>query len=149
MPALLEIRRSFPAKLRLFTLFSLGIFLVVITVIRLPLNFDHGMAQVNRTTWASVEAFTAAFVANIPTLYTLRRRTPVKQPHSPGDGLHVTIGSGNAGKNQRISNETFMSEETLVKEPGDMVTRQVELFERRQEAEWNGSSSKVKDNNAT
>lgn len=107
------------------------------------------MLQVNRTTWVSVKAFTAAFVANVPTLYTLRRRTPVKQPHSPADGLHVTIGSGNAGKNRRISDATFMSEETLIKEPGDIVTRHVELFERRQEAELNGSSSRVKDNNAS
>lgn len=34
--------------------------------------------QVNRTTWASVESFTAAFVANIPTLYALRKALPEK-----------------------------------------------------------------------
>jgi hypothetical protein len=76
MPTLLSIQRSLPARLRLASLFSLGLFLVAVTVIRLPLNFANGSAQVNRTTWASVEAFTAAFVANVPTLYTLRRRAP-------------------------------------------------------------------------
>jgi hypothetical protein len=59
-------------------LFSLGVFLVIITVIRLPLNIKDSSFQVNRTTWASVESFTAAFVANVPTLYTLRKKLPEK-----------------------------------------------------------------------
>jgi hypothetical protein len=42
MPELLAIRRSFPVKVRFFALFSLGIFLVVITVIGFPLNYDRG-----------------------------------------------------------------------------------------------------------
>ena len=75
--------------------------------------------------------------------------TPVKQPHSPADGLHVPIGSGNTRKNRRISDATFMSKKTLTKEPGDIVTQHVEPFECRQEAQPNGSSSRMKDNNAT
>lgn len=43
------------------------------TIVRLEENFTSGAFQVNRITWASVEAFAAAFVANMPTLYTLRR----------------------------------------------------------------------------
>jgi hypothetical protein len=45
------------------------------TIVRLDENFSSGALQVNRTIWASVEAFASAFVANMPTLYTLRRRT--------------------------------------------------------------------------
>lgn len=73
MSALLEILRSFPVNLRLFS-FSLGIFPVVRIVICLPVNFSDGMCQVNRTTWASVECFVAAFVANIFIFNTLRRK---------------------------------------------------------------------------
>jgi hypothetical protein len=76
MPTLFSIQRSLGQRLRLAGLFSIGFFLVAITIIRLPLNFANGSAQVNRTTWASVESFAAAFVANIPTLFTLRRRAP-------------------------------------------------------------------------
>lgn len=76
MPTLFSIQRSLGERLRLAGLFSIGLFLVAITIIRLPLNFANGSAQVNRTTWASVESFAAAFVANLPTLYTLRRRAP-------------------------------------------------------------------------
>jgi hypothetical protein len=42
-----------------------------------------------------------------------------------------------------------MSKKTLTKEPGDIVTQHVEPFECRQEAQPNGSSSRMKDNNAT
>jgi hypothetical protein len=159
-PALFEIRRSFSAKLRLFSLFSLGIFLVIITVIRLPLNFNHGTYQVNRTTWASVESFVAAFVANIPTLYTLRRR-PKVQPPPIGEGMNVTIGSGNAGvNNRRPSDDTLMSEETFDHDPAldkdygvprdDGISRvktSIEIFERAAEGNWPlPGPSRVKDN---
>ena len=59
-------------------LFSLGAFLVVITTIRLPVIIKDSSLQVSRTTWASVEVFIAAFVANAPTLYALRRELPEK-----------------------------------------------------------------------
>ncbi|KAE9366783.1 hypothetical protein N431DRAFT_495177 [Stipitochalara longipes BDJ] len=147
MPALFEIRRSFPAKLRLFGLFSIGIFLVVITVIRLPLNFDHGMYQVNRTTWASVESFGAAFVANIPTLYTLRKRQKATPPPI-GEGMDRTIG---------VSDDSFMSEETFDHDPAldkeygnSRVAASIEIFERAAQGDWPlPGPSRVKDNNAT
>lgn len=39
---------------------------------RLP-YYASSTAQVNRNTWGSVEEFFAAFVANVPTLFTLRK----------------------------------------------------------------------------
>ena len=54
------------------------------TIARLDENFTSGALQVNRTIWASVEAFASAFVANMPTLYTLRRET------SSPDGTQVS-----------------------------------------------------------
>jgi hypothetical protein len=44
---------------------------VAITIIRLPQNASHATAQVNRTTWASTELLTSAFVVNAPALYSL------------------------------------------------------------------------------
>lgn len=89
MPVIFKIQRSLVERLRIIALLSVGFFLVAITVVRLPINFANGSAQVNRTTWASVESFGAAFVANVPTLFTLRRRSP----HLTSGSLSATNGS--------------------------------------------------------
>jgi hypothetical protein len=52
------------------------------TIVRLDENYSSGALQVNRTIWASVEAFASAFVANVPTLYTLRKRSH-RSNHTP------------------------------------------------------------------
>jgi len=75
MPILFRVKRSFKEKLQLVGLFSIGFILVAMTIARLDENYSSGALQVNRTIWASVEAFASAFVANMPTLYTLRRRS--------------------------------------------------------------------------
>ncbi len=66
-------------KLQLYALFLFGIFIVAITVVRLPQNWNNATAQVNRTTWASAELLASAIVANAPMLYILnkRRREPL------------------------------------------------------------------------
>ncbi|KIN08869.1 hypothetical protein OIDMADRAFT_108191 [Oidiodendron maius Zn] len=85
MPSLISVRRSFVAarpllilysKLRLIAIFSLGIFLIIISIFRLPINFSHGLEQADRTIWASTESLVAAIVANFPTLYALRKQAP-------------------------------------------------------------------------
>ena len=60
-------------KLQLAALFAIGLFIVVITIIRLPQNAEHSTVQVNRTTWANVELFAAAIVSNAPVLYGFYR----------------------------------------------------------------------------
>jgi hypothetical protein len=74
MPFLLRMRRSLIERLQLTALFSIGVFLIAVALIRLPVW--GSTAQVNRNTWGSVEQFAAALVANVPTLYTLRKRRP-------------------------------------------------------------------------
>lgn len=59
--------------MQLAALFAIGLFIVVITIIRLPQNARHSTVQVNRTTWANVELFAAAIVANAPVLYGFYR----------------------------------------------------------------------------
>jgi hypothetical protein len=63
-------------RLALIGLFSIGFLLVAVAVARLPI-YGNGTSQVNRNTWGSVEEFAAAFVANVPTLFALRRREDV------------------------------------------------------------------------
>ncbi|KAH8689480.1 hypothetical protein BGW36DRAFT_308633 [Talaromyces proteolyticus] len=69
IPVLIMVRRSFTQKFQLGGLFALGLFIVAITIIRLPQNAQNSALQVNRTTWASTELLTAAIVANAPVIY--------------------------------------------------------------------------------
>lgn len=66
------------SRLQLFALFSLGILLLIIAILRLPI-YSNGTSQVRRYTWGSVEQFSAALVANLPTLYALRKDKPTEQ----------------------------------------------------------------------
>ncbi|OQD93837.1 hypothetical protein PENVUL_c169G05256 [Penicillium vulpinum] len=71
IPILVMVKRSNVEKLQLAILFAVGLFIVAITIARLPQNVKNYSAQVNRTTWASVELLAAAIVANAPVLYGL------------------------------------------------------------------------------
>ncbi|KAI9682540.1 MAG: hypothetical protein M1829_000333 [Trizodia sp. TS-e1964] len=68
---LIQVKRPLLQKLQLGVLFSAGFFLIAITGIRLYENFDTGIAQVDRATWASAECLVASFVANTPVIYGL------------------------------------------------------------------------------
>ncbi|BCS17822.1 uncharacterized protein APUU_10650S [Aspergillus puulaauensis] len=72
MPWLLRVRKSWWKRLQYISLFSIGLLLIAIAIVRLP-YYASSTAQVNRNTWGSVEEFFAAFVANVPTLFTLRK----------------------------------------------------------------------------
>ncbi|CAG8975613.1 hypothetical protein HYALB_00006820 [Hymenoscyphus albidus] len=90
LPTLLKLKRSGYAKFRILFLFTLGIFLVAITVIRLPFNFKDLTFQEHLTTLTSVEIFVAAFIANTPTLYALRKPHPCssEQTNCPLREIH-------------------------------------------------------------
>jgi hypothetical protein len=66
-------------RISLIGLFSIGFLLIAIAIVRLPI-YGNGTSQVNRNTWGSVEAFAAAFVANVPTLFALRNKTESRDP---------------------------------------------------------------------
>ncbi|KAH7000841.1 hypothetical protein B0J12DRAFT_722695 [Macrophomina phaseolina] len=74
------LRRPLLQRLHIASLFCLGIFIVAITIIRLPQNHNQAVSQVNRTTWASIELFVAAVAVNAPVLYTLRRDASTMRP---------------------------------------------------------------------
>ncbi|KAB8230877.1 uncharacterized protein BDW43DRAFT_149239 [Aspergillus alliaceus] len=89
MPWLLKVKTTWIRRLQLVGLFAIGLLLIAIAIVRLP-SFANNTSQLNRNTWGSVEEFLAAFVANVPTLYTLRRRAqkiyPTYYNHSASEG---------------------------------------------------------------
>ncbi|OTA98165.1 hypothetical protein M426DRAFT_43116, partial [Hypoxylon sp. CI-4A] len=62
-------KRSLSEYISLYTLFALGTFCIVITVVRIVLVFDEDSSQTTRSLWASVQIFVSCFVANAPTIY--------------------------------------------------------------------------------
>jgi hypothetical protein len=88
LPVIFKLKAPTSRKIQLIVLFTLGIFIILITVIRLPINSHNATSQVNRTTWASTELLTAAIVVNAPTLYSFwnkRRRENSAPPIQKGD----------------------------------------------------------------
>lgn len=75
IPLFVSLKTSWKCKLRLYVLFALSIFIVAITIIRLPINSIHKDSQVNQTTWASAKLLKATIVVNAPTIHGLWNKT--------------------------------------------------------------------------
>ncbi|KAL7938856.1 hypothetical protein V8C35DRAFT_276081 [Trichoderma chlorosporum] len=131
VPVIVKLKAPLARKLQLFTLFTLGIFIIAITMIRLPINSSHPYSQVNRTTWASVELLTSAIVVNAPTLYSFwnkRRReksAPLERGQGDGDNAEdriamETIGGSNfsnsGGPKRKPTGGVLQTKEVVVSE---------------------------------
>ncbi|OBT49978.1 hypothetical protein VE04_09785, partial [Pseudogymnoascus sp. 24MN13] len=81
MPWLIRMKTSLEQRIAVIGLFSIGFLLIAIAIVRLPIYMSR-TSQIDRNTWGSVEEFAAAFVANAPTLFTLRRRRPTTDTES-------------------------------------------------------------------
>ncbi|KPM35934.1 hypothetical protein AK830_g10642 [Neonectria ditissima] len=94
-------KTSWKLKLRLFALFTLGVFIIIITIVRLPITRDNRESQPDRSVWTSTELFVATLVVNAPTVYGLwnnlrrRKRPDTLQSHSQGTG-----GVGQSGERE-------------------------------------------------
>ncbi|UQC91447.1 uncharacterized protein CLUP02_16982 [Colletotrichum lupini] len=92
LPLVFSLKTPWQRKIQLYALFTLGVFIIAITVIRLPINITNKDSQINRTTWASTELLTAAIVVNAPTLYGLwnkrRQAKSSSKSHGGTSGLH-------------------------------------------------------------
>ncbi|RMZ22613.1 hypothetical protein D0859_13355, partial [Hortaea werneckii] len=84
-PMLIKAKLQPRRKFELALLFLFGIFIIVITAVRLPLNNNKITSQVSRSTWASVELMVAAIVVNAPTLYGLWNRRRGRMDGTPTD----------------------------------------------------------------
>lgn len=68
-PILFCTDRTWKQHLRVFVLFLLGTFCIIITVLRLYQVYSNNSAQPTRSLWASVQMVVSTFVANAPTIY--------------------------------------------------------------------------------
>ncbi|KAM0525442.1 hypothetical protein ACHAPE_000147 [Trichoderma viride] len=93
LPTIFKLKVPPSRKAQLVVLFTLGIFIILITIIRLPINSQHATSQVSRTTWASTELLTAAIVVNAPTLYSFWNKSRQKKP-----GPQIQQGDSENGK---------------------------------------------------
>jgi hypothetical protein len=76
--------RTWSERISLYTLFGLGIFCIVTTIIRVVLIFQNGSSQTTRSLWAAVQLIVSTFVANAPTIYGLLRSARRNSPHERG-----------------------------------------------------------------
>lgn len=99
------------------------VFIIAITIIRLPINAMHAAVQANRTTWASTELLAAAIVVNAPVLYGAfniwrqrsRRKSQRLAPRAGASSTIRTIGSG--GKQPKRSSNVPKDDEELMLQP--------------------------------
>ncbi|KAG0634749.1 hypothetical protein HOY80DRAFT_894354 [Tuber brumale] len=81
LPLVFRSRLPIMRKIQLSLLFSVGMFVVSITIIRMPVIVGGGSLQKARTLWASIECLAACIVANAPVLNSLLRQK-AKKPSS-------------------------------------------------------------------
>ncbi|KAI1260389.1 hypothetical protein F5Y18DRAFT_256678 [Xylariaceae sp. FL1019] len=62
-------KRTVAEHVTLYTLFVLGTFCIIISIIRIVSVRDHQSAQSTRSLWASVQMLVSTFVANAPNIY--------------------------------------------------------------------------------
>ncbi|KAJ2988273.1 hypothetical protein NUW58_g4066 [Xylaria curta] len=62
-------KRTIAEHITLWTLFALGTFCIIISIIRVVYVHDSGSAQLIRSLWASVQMLVSTFVANSPNIY--------------------------------------------------------------------------------
>jgi hypothetical protein len=133
-------------RAQLIGLFSIGFGLIIIAICRLPI-YGGGTSQVNRNTLGSVEGFFAAFVANVPTLVTLRH--PPSMNDTGRSASSSTYGYGSrsvgasssrrqrgtrSGRDVESKHDASMAENTIV------VTKDFEMVAHQRLGTGNASS---------
>ncbi|CRK22751.1 hypothetical protein BN1723_012752 [Verticillium longisporum] len=98
LPLVVAMQAAWRLKAQLYVLFLLGVFIIAITIVRLPISTLHKDSQLDRSTWASVELLVTAIVVNAPTMYGLynngRRANATSNADETGDTFGMaTMGS--------------------------------------------------------
>lgn len=148
-------------KIQLIALFTLGIFIILITAIRLPINSLHKDSQDNRTLWATTELLTAAIVVNATAIWGLwnkrqRSRSNGTGGKTPGGSdrqeapIETIGGGGGDGSNQRKnkpSAKLWSLSQTMVSESreGDRMELRTykQIPEGREPASHNSSQREI------
>jgi hypothetical protein len=97
IPVIAYWKTPWKRKIKLYILFTLGFFIIAVTVIRLPINAINKNSQVNRSTWASTELVTAAIVVNAPTLYGLWNLRRLRRSDSASGQKYPMQGGSGSG----------------------------------------------------
>ena len=82
-------------KAQLCSLFSIGIFLVAVSVVRIIQGVPHARTQLSRTVWGSIETLFASIVAQVPIMYTLLRNTKQNSSYQPTEDTYRLASSSN------------------------------------------------------
>ncbi|KZL63735.1 pth11-like integral membrane protein [Colletotrichum incanum] len=150
LPLVFSLKTPWQRKVQLYALFTLGVFIIAITVIRLPINITNKDSQINRTTWASTELLTAAIVVNAPTLYGLwnKKRQAKSSSNTYGgpSGLHYygrgtnvsTAHRSTVGRGDPEEAYAMNSRHKMGPMEGIMQTKEVIVSEFRQEPDRKG-----------
>ncbi|KAF2971758.1 hypothetical protein GQX73_g1877 [Xylaria multiplex] len=85
-------KRTIAEHVTLWTLFVLGTFCIIISIIRLVTVHYSGSAQITRSLWASVQMLVSTFVANAPNIYGSIRAVRMKK--STGNSTPAPTGYG-------------------------------------------------------
>jgi hypothetical protein len=84
---------SMMQRLRILTIFSIGAFLISISVVRIIRGRDS-RSQAGHTLWASLEVLCASIVAVTPTIYSLARNTREgSTSYGKSQDFHKTAGA--------------------------------------------------------
>jgi hypothetical protein len=123
-PKLSSLQTPWRTKVRLYILYALGLFIITITIIRLPISAMHAAVQPNRTTWASTELLAAAIVVNAPVLYgslNIWRQRSYNGSHvstsraDHSSTLRTTISAGPRRQSGKVISAPFDDEELMLR----------------------------------
>ncbi|KIV90213.1 hypothetical protein PV10_07542 [Exophiala mesophila] len=102
-PLIIVQHRTLSERLRVWTLFVLGFFCIIITCIRLAYIYAESSYQPVRSLWASIQLLVSCFVANAPTIYgsikLIKRRKSeqtARRGSRPEIWLHLHVSNENA-----------------------------------------------------
>lgn len=103
---IMSVTIEFWKRLRILFLFSIGVFLVAVSIIRITIG-KGSRVQRAHTLWASLEILCAVIVAVTPTLYALLRNRHEDSSYGRSQfDLHTTTSRtkrGSAGTNERFN----------------------------------------------
>ncbi|KAI0975936.1 hypothetical protein F4678DRAFT_469705 [Xylaria arbuscula] len=108
-PIVMLKKRTAAEYITLYTLFALGTFCIIISIIRLVSVRDSDSAQTTRSLWASVQMLVSTFVANAPHVYGSIRALRIKKSSAGSTPAHYGYALNTVkGERVRHVNDSWM-----------------------------------------
>ncbi|KAI1163855.1 hypothetical protein F5B18DRAFT_671681 [Nemania serpens] len=96
-------KRTIAEHITLYTLFALGTFAIVVSIIRIVTVQYSGSSQVTRSLWASVQMVVSTFLANAPSIYGSIRCLREKRLRANSNTPAPSCGLDAASNNRRVA----------------------------------------------